>query len=54
MRKIGTCWKWPLCHSTRIRLRPRPGQATLVIAHPDQARDRLRLGIARKLRIGFQ
>lgn len=27
---------------TRIRLHPRPGQATLVIAHPDQARDWLR------------
>ncbi|WP_424140310.1 PIN domain-containing protein [Roseomonas chloroacetimidivorans] len=30
---------------TRIRLYPRPGQATLVIAHPDQARDWLRAGV---------
>jgi hypothetical protein len=30
---------------TRIRLHPRPGQATLVIAHPNQARDWLRAGI---------
>lgn len=29
----------------RIRLHPRPGQTTLVIAHPDQARDWLRAGI---------
>ena len=29
---------------TRIRLYPRPGRATLVIAHPDQARDWLRAG----------
>ena len=29
----------------RIRLYPRPGQATLVIAHPDQARDWLRAGV---------
>ncbi len=30
---------------TRIRLYPHPGQATLVIAHPDQARDWLRSGV---------
>ena len=30
---------------TRVRLYPRPGQATLVIAHPDQARDWLRGGV---------
>lgn len=29
----------------RIRLYPRPGRATLVIAHPDQARDWLRAGM---------
>jgi predicted nucleic acid-binding protein len=29
----------------RIRLYPRPGQATLVITHPDQARNWLRAGI---------
>ena len=30
----------------RIRFYPRPGRATLVIAHPDQARDWLRSGVA--------
>ena len=30
---------------TRIRLHPRPGQATLVIAQPDQAREWLRSGV---------
>jgi len=30
---------------TRIRLHLRPGQAPLVISHPDQARDWLRAGV---------
>ena len=30
---------------TRTRLYPRPGQAALVIAHPDEARDWLRAGV---------
>ncbi len=30
---------------TRIRLYPRPSQTTLIIAHPDQARDWLRSGV---------
>lgn len=30
---------------SHVRLYPRPGQATLVIAHPDQARDWLHAGI---------
>ena len=33
-------------NDTCIRLYPRPGQATLVIAHPDQARDWLRAGLS--------
>ena len=46
MADFGTADILKVGDGARTRLYPRPGRATLVIAHPDQARDWLQSGIA--------